>query len=69
MLQGEHYAILSTFIKLPFVIQFIFCFVYFEWSFYTGFTVELSFVLCTIIDKHVLNSKVMVEPYVVVLVI
>ena len=35
MLQGEHSAILSTFIKLPLVI----CFVFFEWPFYTGFTV------------------------------
>ena len=35
MLQGEHSAILSTFIKLPFVIK---CFVLsiFEWLFYTG---------------------------------
>ena len=38
MLQREHSAILCTFIKLPFVIK-IFCFVYFEWPFYTGFTV------------------------------
>ena len=30
MLQGEHSAILLTFIKLPFVIK-VFCFVYFEW--------------------------------------
>ena len=41
MLQGEHSAILLTFIKLPFVIK-IFVFSIFEWSFYTGFTVELS---------------------------
>ena len=33
MLQGEHSAILLTFIKLPFVIKF------FEWPFYRGFTV------------------------------
>ena len=38
MLQGEHSAILSTFIKLPFVIK-IFVLSVFEWSFYTGFTV------------------------------
>ena len=37
MLQGEHSAILSTFIKLPFVIK-IFVFSIFEWPFYTGFT-------------------------------
>ena len=38
MLQGEHSAILSTFIKLPFVIK-IFVLSIFEWPFYTCFTV------------------------------
>ena len=38
MLQGEHSAILSTSIKLPFVIK-IFVLSVFEWPFYTGFTV------------------------------
>ena len=38
MLQGEHSAILLTFIKLPFVIK-IFILSIFEWPFYTGFTV------------------------------
>ena len=38
MLQGEHSAILSTFIKLPFVIK-VFVLSIFEWPFYTGFTV------------------------------
>ena len=38
MLQGEHSAILSTFIKLPFVIK-IFVLSIFEWPFYIGFTV------------------------------
>ena len=38
MLQGEHHAILSTFIELPFVIT-IFVSSIFEWPFYTGFTV------------------------------
>ena len=38
MLQGEHSAILSTFIKLPFVVK-IFVLSIFEWLFYTGFTV------------------------------
>ena len=37
MLQGEHSATLSTFIKLPFVIK-IFVLSIFEWPFYTGFT-------------------------------
>ena len=39
MLQGEHSAILSTFIKLPFVIK-IFVLSIFEWPFHTGFTVH-----------------------------
>ena len=38
MLQGEHSAILLTFIKLPFVIK-IFVLPIFDWPFYTGFTV------------------------------
>ena len=40
MLQGEHSAILLTFIKLPFVMK-IFVLSIFERSFYTGFTVIL----------------------------
>ena len=40
MLQGEHSAILSTFIKLPFVIK-VFVLSIFEWPLKTGFTVEL----------------------------
>ena len=38
MLQGEHSAILSTFFKLPFVIN-IFVLSIFKWPFYTVFTV------------------------------
>ena len=38
MLQGEHSAVLSTFIKLPFVVK-IFVLSIFEWPFYTGFTI------------------------------
>ena len=38
MLQGEHSAILSTFIKLSFIIK-IFVLFFVEWPFYTGFTV------------------------------
>ena len=41
MLHGEHSAILSNFIKLPFVIK-IFVLSIFEWLFFTGFTVLLS---------------------------
>ena len=40
MLQWEHSAILSTFIKLLFVIK-IFVLSIFEWPFYTGFTVHV----------------------------
>ena len=40
MLQGEHSAILLTFIRLPFVITcMIFVLYIFECPFYTGFTV------------------------------
>ena len=39
MLQGEHSAVLSTFIKLPFVIK-IFVLSIFEWPLKTGFTVR-----------------------------
>ena len=40
MLQGEHSALLLTFIKLPFVIK-TFVLSIFEWPFYTGFTVNV----------------------------
>ena len=39
MLQGEHSAVLSTFIKVPFVIK-IFVLSIFEWPLQTGFTVQ-----------------------------
>ena len=48
MLQGEHSAILLTFIKLPFLIK-IFVLSIFEWPFYTGFTVNIL-TLCILID-------------------
>ena len=38
-IEDEHSTILSTFIKLPFVIK-IFVMPIFEWPFYTGFTVQ-----------------------------
>ena len=47
MLQGEHSAILLTFIKLPFVIK-IFVLSFFEWPFYTGFTVPKVLMLAQI---------------------
>ena len=42
ILQGEHSAILSTFIKLPFVIK-IFVLSISEWPLKTGFTVHCVF--------------------------
>ena len=48
MLKGEHSAILSTFIKLPFVIK-IFVLSIFEWPFYTGFTIPASDDLCCLL--------------------
>ena len=39
MLQGDYSTILSTFIKLPFVIK-IYVLSIFEWPFYKGFTVR-----------------------------
>ena len=58
MLQGEHSAILSTFLKLPFVIK-IFALSSFEWPFYTGFTVILTCVLGAqknhLIDRVIFN--------------
>ena len=44
MLQGEHSAILSTFIRLPFVFK-IFELSIFERQFYTGFTVHFGLAL------------------------
>ena len=44
MLQGEHSAILWTFIKLPIVIK-IFVWSIFEWPFYTGFAVYFLYIL------------------------
>ena len=42
--KGEHSAILSTFIKLPFVIKILVLSI-FEWPFYTGFTVHSALVI------------------------
>ena len=49
MLQGEHSAILSTFIKLPFVIK-IFVLSIFEWPFYTGIAVVQIHMKCSILQ-------------------
>ena len=50
MLQWEHSAILTTFIKLPFVINIIVLSI-FEWPLKTGFTVNIGPP-----DKSVLES-------------
>ena len=55
MLQGEHSAILLTFIKLPFVIK-IFILSIFEWPLKTSFTVPKS---------HVLAHKIIVHGWVI----
>ena len=49
VLQGEHSAIILTFIKLPFVIK-IFVLSIFEWPFCTGFTVYHNNFSCILIE-------------------
>ena len=67
MLQGEHSAILSTFIKLPLVFK-IFVLSIIEWPLKTGFTVDLISALClknpnAIPDfKSSVNNKFMLKP-------
>ena len=48
-----HFAILSTFIKLPVVIQIFVLSIYFEWPFFKGFTVtsDTSQVLVNMMNK------------------
>ena len=50
MLQGEHSAILSTFINLPFVFKIFVLFI-FEWLFYTGFTVSMTWLVHNILHQ------------------
>ena len=54
MIQGEHSAILSIFIKLPFVIK-IFVLSIFEWPLYTSFTVVFFFCLNRYLLFHVVR--------------
>ena len=58
MLQWEHSAILSTFIKLQFVIK-IFVLSIFEWPFKTGFTVlnRVSFHIKTIVPVRWASTR------------
>ena len=46
---GEHSAILSTFIKLPFVFN-TFALSIFEWPFYVGFTVTNLDIVASTLD-------------------
>ena len=64
MLQGEHSAIHSTFIKLPFVIK-IFALSIFEWPFYTGFTVEYNFdcyIFLQFLSQYRMHPPLFVQP-------
>ena len=58
MLQGEHSAILSTFIKLPVVIK-LFVLSIFEWPFYADFTV----LECTLIKKKKEKTQNRIKKY------
>ena len=52
MLQGEHSAILLTFIKLLFVSKIFVLFI-FEWLFYTGFTVYWNVMILALMSLDV----------------
>ena len=52
----EHSALLLTFIKLPFVIK-IFVLSIFEWSFYTGFTVDYHFLHVASLGTFIIHFK------------
>ena len=65
MLQGEHFAILLTFSKQPFVIK-IFVLSIFEWLFYTGFTVQSLFIsilsnIWILILKENIDSAIVIK--------
>ena len=62
MLQVEHSATLSTFIKLPIVIE-IFVLSIFEWPFYTGFTVSFVLELRRLIFNYTLLSRALIFPF------
>ena len=56
MLPLEHSAILSTFIKLPFVIK-NFVLPTFGWPFYTGFTVtHFSMQFSAVVNRFIVNT-------------
>ena len=59
--QGEHTAILLTFIKLPFVIK-IFVLSIFKWRFYTSFTVLCGCLLRSSLAGKALRTLVKSQP-------
>ena len=61
MLQGEHSAILTTFIKLPFVFKTLVLSIY-EWPLKTGFTVLVNIESATIIKVCNNNKFLMLQP-------
>ena len=67
MLQGEHSAILSTFIKLPFVIKTVVLSI-FEWPPKTGFIVQ-TIPPCLITEKKTGKLLLVDTPYGAVIVI
>ena len=61
ILKREHSAILSTFIKLPFVIN-IFVLSIFEWPLKTGFTVFISFYIVIVTFSIFLTNSIDIKP-------
>ena len=59
MLLGEHFAILSTFIKPPFVIR-IFVLSFFEWPFYTVAVFKTNYCLISTFIKLPFVIKIFV---------
>ena len=57
MLQWEHSAILSTFIKLPFVIE-LFVLSTFEWPQKTGFTVHQSLISRKVVSLNHWSNRI-----------
>ena len=67
MLQREHSAILSTIIKLPFVIK-IFVLSIFEWPLKPGFTVvhlNLAFLLTFLCHKNKVKCLIQCSPFII----
>ena len=52
MIEGEHSAILSTFIKLPFAIK-TFVLSIFEWPLKTGLTLHVDIILVGVMEQEI----------------